>query len=143
MSNVADMVADFHQAFNVEKVDELDEKNLALRYSLLKEEFDEYRAATFNASTEVVSGKLVSTINQIEMLDALADMVYVIYGTAELFGWDLDEALRRVHTSNMSKLGEDGRPIINGENGVYDETKPKGKVLKSKNYEPPMLEDLV
>ena len=47
--------------------------------------------------------------------------------------WDLEQALRRVHKSNMSKLGEDGKP-------VYRED---GKVLKGPNYQPPDLSDLV
>tara|TARA_R100000781_G_scaffold33_3_gene44 strand:+ start:1247 stop:1396 length:150 start_codon:yes stop_codon:yes gene_type:complete len=47
--------------------------------------------------------------------------------------WDLDEAMHRVHTSNMSKLGDDGKPI----------TREDGKVLKGPNYQPPDLSDLV
>jgi hypothetical protein len=67
------------------------------------------------------------------MLKELADMVYVIYGYAMLKNWDLDEAVRRVHVSNMSKLGLDGQPIW----------REDGKVLKGPNYCPPNLEDLV
>jgi hypothetical protein len=47
--------------------------------------------------------------------------------------WDLEQALRRVHQSNMSKLGEDGKPIY----------REDGKVLKGPNYQPPDLSDLV
>ena len=47
--------------------------------------------------------------------------------------WDLDEAMRRVHKSNMSKLGEDGKPIYRAD----------GKVLKGPNYQPPYLNDLI
>jgi len=47
--------------------------------------------------------------------------------------WDLDEAMRRVHESNMSKLGEDGKPIYRAD----------GKVLKGPNYKPPYLNDLI
>jgi hypothetical protein len=43
----------------------------------------------------------------------------------------------------MSKLDENGNPIINGENGIYDETRPFGKVLKSKNYFSPNLEQVL
>ena len=63
----------------------------------------------------------------------LADLVYVCYQYAANMNWDLDEALRRVHESNMSKLGEDGCPIY----------REDGKVLKSRNYKPPTLSDLV
>ena len=66
-------------------------------------------------------------------LKELADLVYVCYQYAENQGWDLDEALDRVHKSNMSKLDEDGQPIY----------RKDGKVLKGPNYAPPNLEDLV
>ena len=68
-----------------------------------------------------------------DCLKELADLVYVCYQYAENMGWFLDEALDRVHKSNMSKLGEDGKP-------VYRED---GKVLKGPNYEPPTLTDLI
>ena len=66
-------------------------------------------------------------------LKELADLVYVCFQYAENSGWDLDEALNRVHQSNMSKLGPDGKP-------VYRED---GKVLKGPNYKPPHLGDLI
>ena len=68
-----------------------------------------------------------------ECLKELADLVYVCYQYAENLDWDLDEALYRVHASNMSKLDEDGKPIY----------RKDGKVLKGPNYAPPNLEDLV
>ena len=67
-----------------------------------------------------------------EALKELADLVYVCYQYAENMGWLLDEALNRVHESNMSKLGEDGKPIY----------REDGKVLKGPNYKPPDLSDL-
>jgi len=67
-----------------------------------------------------------------ECLKELADLVYVCYQYAENMGWFLDEALDRVHKSNMSKLDEDGKPIY----------REDGKVLKGPNYKPPKLEDL-
>jgi NTP pyrophosphatase (non-canonical NTP hydrolase) len=70
---------------------------------------------------------------QCETLKELADLVYVCYQYAENMGWLLDEALNRVHESNMSKLDEDGNPIY----------REDGKVLKGPNYKPPNLEDLV
>ena len=66
-------------------------------------------------------------------LKELADLVYVCYQYAACTNWDLDEALSRVHQSNMSKLGDDGKPIYRGD----------GKVLKGPNYQPPTLEDLI
>ena len=67
-----------------------------------------------------------------EALKELADLVYVAYQYAENMGWFLDEALDRVHISNMSKLGEDGKPLY----------REDGKVLKGPNYKPPDLTDL-
>ena len=67
-----------------------------------------------------------------ETLKELADLVYVCFQYAENLEWDLEEALRRVHKSNMSKLGLDGKPIYRRD----------GKVLKGPNYEPPNLIDL-
>jgi len=66
-------------------------------------------------------------------LKELADLVYVCYQYAENMGWFLDEALDRVHKSNMSKLGEDGKPIY----------REDGKVLKGPNYQPPDLSDII
>ena len=68
-----------------------------------------------------------------DCLKELADLVYVCYQYAANMGWDLDEAMFRVHQSNMSKLDEEGKPIY----------REDGKVLKGPNYKPPNLEDLV
>ena len=70
---------------------------------------------------------------QEECLKELADLVYVCYQYAENMHWFLDEALDRVHKSNMSKLDEDGKPIY----------REDGKVLKGPNYKPPDLSDLI
>ena len=61
----------------------------------------------------------------------LADILYVVYGTAVTFGLPLDVAFNRVHASNMSKL-VDGKPLKRAD----------GKVLKGPNYQPPKLDDL-
>ena len=68
-----------------------------------------------------------------EALKELADLVYVCYQYAENMGWFLDEALNRVHESNMSKLDDEGKPIY----------REDGKVLKGPNYKPPTLTDLI
>ena len=70
---------------------------------------------------------------QEEALKELADLVYVCDHYAENMNWFLDEALNRVHLSNMSKLDEDGKPIY----------REDGKVLKGPNYKPPDLSDLI
>ena len=68
-----------------------------------------------------------------EQLKELCDLVYVCYQFAANNGWDLDEAMDRVHKSNMSKLDENGQPIYRAD----------GKVLKGPNYKPPNLTDLL
>lgn len=88
-----------------------------LRLVLLKEEYAEVLSAT---TAE-------------ELLKELADLVYVTYGYAATFKWDLDEAVRRVHASNMSKLDVNGQPIY----------REDGKVLKGPFYAEPDLKDLV
>ena len=76
---------------------------------------------------------LSSSENKANCLKELADLVYVCYQYAANLEWDLDEAMHRVHESNMSKLDEYGKPIY----------REDGKVLKGPNYKPPNLEDLV
>ena len=71
--------------------------------------------------------------DECEQLKELADLVYVCFQMAASQEWDLDEAMRRVHKSNMSKLGEDGKPIYRAD----------GKVLKGPNYKEPTLTDLI
>ena len=87
---------------------------------LIDEEWSEFHEAYHHESEE----------NQ---LKELADIVYVCYQFAASQEWDLDEAMKRVYESNMSKLGEDGKPIYRGD----------GKVLKGPNYQPPKLNDLL
>ena len=88
-----------------------------LRLKLVAEEFDEICAAETPDN----------------LLKELADLVYVAYGYAAAFGWDLDEAVRRTHASNLSKLDDDGNPVLTAE----------GKVMKGINYEEPDMTDLV
>ena len=91
-----------------------------LQKSLIDEEWSEFHEAYHHESDE----------NQ---LKELADLIYVCYQYAASQDWDLDEAMRRVHKSNMSKLGPDGKPIYRAD----------GKVMKSPKYTPPILTDLV
>ena len=97
-----------------------------MQKSLIVEEFKEF----LEAEDMLFRNNLEYTA---DALKELSDLVYVCYQYAANMGWDLDEALRRVHESNMSKLDEDGKPIY----------REDGKVLKSKNYKPPTLTDLV
>lgn len=98
----------------------------AKQRKLIVEEFKEF----LEAEQQLIIG---FKQNSVDTLKELADLVYVCYQYAENLGWDLDEALLRVHQSNMTKLDDQGQPIF----------REDGKVLKSTNYTPPTLTDLV
>lgn len=91
-----------------------------LRYSLIKEELDEFDEAIKNNDI-------------VEMADALVDILYVTYGALAAFGLPADKLFQEVHRSNMSKLGADGKPIY----------REDGKVMKGPNYTPPDLASIV
>ena len=93
-----------------------DEKTNKLRIDLIKEELDEL--------TNAMNEKDLT-----EVADALTDILYVTYGAGHAFGIDLDKCFEEVQNSNMSKLGEDGKPIYN----------ESGKVMKGPNYFKPDL----
>ena len=96
-------------SFSTEKINKL-------RIDLIKEELQEL--------TEAMNSK-----DLLEVADALTDILYVTYGAGHAFGIDLDKCFEEVQNSNMSKLGEDGKP-------VYNEA---GKVMKGPNYFKPDL----
>ena len=93
-----------------------DAKTNKLRIDLIKEELEEL--------TEGMQDE-----NLLEVADALTDILYVTYGAGHAFGIDLDKCFEEVQNSNMSKLGEDGKPIYN----------EAGKVMKGPNYFKPDL----
>jgi predicted HAD superfamily Cof-like phosphohydrolase len=109
-----------------------------LRIALIAEEFLEFLAATGMPGSEVefIGGMIeegrkrrTSSFDLVEVADALADMAYVIEGACLEFGIDSEKVLEEVQRSNMSKLGDDGKP-------VYNES---GKVIKGPNYSPPNI----
>ena len=100
-------------SFSTEKINDL-------RYNLIKEELEELKEA-------------ISKKDLLEVADALTDILYVTYGAGHAFGIDLDNCFEEVQNSNMSKLGEDGKPIYND----------KGKVMKGPNYYKPDLSKFV
>ena len=93
-----------------------DAKTNKLRIDLIKEELEELNDA-------------MQDENLLEVADALTDILYVTYGAGHAFGIDLDKCFEEVQNSNMSKLGEDGKPIYN----------EAGKVMKGPNYFKPDL----
>ena len=93
-----------------------DARTNKLRIDLIKEELEELTEAMHDE-------------NLLEVADALTDILYVTYGAGHAFGIDLDKCFEEVQNSNMSKLGEDGKPIYN----------EAGKVMKGPNYFKPDL----
>ena len=99
-----------------DKAEFSDAKTNKLRIDLIKEELEEL--------TEAMQDE-----NLLEVADALTDILYVTYGAGHAFGINLDKCFEEVQNSNMSKLGEDGKPIYN----------EAGKVMKGPNYFKPDL----
>lgn len=135
------LVQEFHQTFGVTGLaDKADLNELmpfwVTRTQLLNEEFHE----TQEAMRKFVQGGKKKE-DMVEVVDGLLDMLYVIYGSIELLGVNADLAFAEVQRSNMSKLGEDGKPILN--DGVLDPSRPVGKVLKGPNYSRPNLDQFV
>lgn len=122
----------FQKSFNSTFSDEpvlLAPKDYELRFKLMKEENKEYLQASQDG-------------NMVEVADALGDQLFVLLGTIVSHGMQhiIDDVFNEITASNMSKLDENGKPIINGQNGVLEEDKPLGKVLKSTNYWKPNLQ---
>ena len=97
-----------------------DEETMQLRYDLIKEELNELEQA-------------MKTKDLKEVADALTDILYVTYGAGYAYGINLDKCFKEVQRANMSKLGNDGKPIYN----------EKGKVMKGPNYLRPNLKQFV
>ena len=93
----------------------------------------EEEAAEFLEAADEFEDDCQDKQKAINVLKELSDLVFVCYQFAAAYNLDLDEAMRRVFESNMSKLGNDGKPIY----------RVDGKVLKGDNYKPPYLDDLV
>jgi predicted HAD superfamily Cof-like phosphohydrolase len=85
----------------------------------------------YEESSEVLVELESEGVDKAALTKELADLLYVVYGTAITFGLPLDTVFNRVHASNMSKL-VDGKPLY----------REDGKVLKGPNYQPPKLDDL-
>ena len=116
-------VKKFMETFGQEvksKADFPSEKIVKLRYDLIKEELDEFE-------------KALKDRDLTEVADSLTDILYVTYGAGHAFGIDLDKCFDEVQRSNMSKLGEDGKPIYN----------ENGKVMKGPKYFEPNLKKFI
>ena len=118
-------VKDFHEVFGIKNNTEptlLDREAWFLRGSLLSEELEEYAEACHK-------GDLV------EIADALADQLYILLGTIHVHGMadKIEKIFDEVQRSNMSKLGEDGKPIY----------REDGKILKGPNFSKPDIKSII
>ena len=126
MQKQINAVKEFHIAFGlgvseIKRGDLGEQKNL-LRYNLMKEENEEYLEAVQNN-------------DEIEIADALGDMLYILCGTILEHGLQhkIEAVFDEIQRSNMSKLGNDGKPIY----------REDGKVLKGPNYFKPNFEEIL
>ena len=125
-----DMVFDFSTAFKQEVLTAdlvKDEKLVALRLSLIQEEFTELKEAIALLQAEP------SSENEAHVYKELGDLQYVLSGFAITFGLPMFSIVSRVHESNMSKMEGLSEPIY----------REDGKVLKGPEYQEAYLEDLI
>ena len=118
-----ELVGDFMEAFGqTVEIDPTwpDFNTRDLRLELISEEFSELCQA-------------MEDRDMVQIADALTDLLYVVYGAGHSFGIDLDECFQEVHSSNMSKLGPNGKPIH----------REDGKVMKGPGYFEPDLEGIL
>ena len=118
-----ELVGDFMEAFGQQVELEPtwpDFNTRELRLDLIQEELDELAQA-------------MEDRDMVQIADALTDLLYVVYGAGHAFGIDLDECFQEVHSSNMSKLGPNGKPIH----------REDGKVMKGPGYFEPDLENIL
>ncbi len=122
MKNKLKAVETFHNAFKITNRENpiafTTKKEVKLRFELMDEENKEYLEAAKNNDL-------------IEVADALGDMLYILCGTILSHGMQhkIEEVFNEIQRSNMSKLGENGKPIY----------REDGKVLKGPNYFKPNL----
>jgi predicted HAD superfamily Cof-like phosphohydrolase len=126
MKNKMKAVKEFHNSFGLgvseDMVADLGEAKNNLRFNLMDEENKEYLEAAQNNDL-------------VEVADALGDMLYILCGTILEHGmqYKIEEVFNEIQRSNMSKLGEDGKPIY----------REDGKVLKGPNYFKPNIETIL
>ena len=130
------LVARFHHAMELDVESQPRISLIKLRRSLLREEFDEVMEALDAIEMEIIRGKKGTKKHWANLLKELADLQYVLSGTVISFSpiaSNFTPAFNRVHASNMSKLGYDGKPVY----------RQDGKVTKGPNYKEPKLGDLI
>jgi predicted HAD superfamily Cof-like phosphohydrolase len=122
--SAAEMVREFHRAAGAYVSDEptldVPREVRDLRLRLISEELDELRSAL---ESDDLAGSA----------DAIADLLYVVYGAAVTFGIPIDEVFAEVHRANLAKLDLRGGPV----------ERDDGKVLKPDRWKPPDIEGVL
>lgn len=144
-SQPQELVSEFHRVYGMPNLVEdgdpptLDIDRLAMRMALIKEEMVELTIAVYGSQAGHQLQAAFSTLpddnsrDLVETADALADLVYVIYGMALETGIDLDAVLAEVQSSNLSKLDVDGSVI----------RREDGKILKGPNFNEPRIAEVL
>ena len=126
MKHQLDCVKKFHEVYKLDyklsPIAKIDNETIKLRFNLMAEENQEYLEAANNNDL-------------VEVADALGDMLYILCGTIIEHGLQdkIEDVFDEIQRSNMSKLGEDGRPIF----------REDGKVLKGPNYFKPNISKIL
>ena len=131
------MVRRFHEVYKLPHADKPTSAIVrrALRCNLIYEELQELGEA-LACTRHWDSGNFIEgfgNVNMVEAADAIADLMYVVLGTAVELGINIEPIFEEVHRSNMSKLDEAGQPIF----------REDGKILKGPNYSPPDIAPLL
>lgn len=129
-------VRDFRKAYKRPIGLTLTKKNIEafwFAHKLINEEFRELSLAMTNSDRYLVENQKIPDDIRENLLQEMCDLLYVVFDMAATFDLPIGEAFNRVHRSNMSKLGEDGKPIY----------REDGKVLKGPNYKKPNLKGLI
>ncbi len=124
------MVKKFHEKFGLHvndgPIDFSLESDEGMRLFELREELHNEEMNELNSAMDKED-------SLVEVADAICDLIYVLCGTAVSFGIPLDECFAEVQRSNMSKLDDNGNPIVRDD----------GKILKGPNYSPPDLRSII
>jgi len=158
-ARTSDQIRAFHKMFDIPiakgSVESMSPEDMYRRLHMLIEEvlelvfhcgFDLYVQPDENENNghrAVLEHIPESKQNRVEMLDALGDVNVLIHGFAIELGDNLDDATTEIHASNLTKMGEDGLPIVNGVNVLEDSQYPVGKILKGPNYVKPNLKQML
>ncbi len=128
MSIYEDLATEFHQLYKCAINQEYSVDLLKLRLNLMQEEMSELAIEINTLIQDIETTGKINPDNKINMFKELADLQYVLSGTAVSFNIPLDDVYKKVHESNLSKL-VDGKVLYRDD----------GKILKGPDYMPPDL----